>query len=197
MHTCSFGHAILNPTVGNTDRPSIVSPLRGHLPQSEIMTWLHDHSLKTNFLPRRVSSHYDARIPAQWYATVPFPCSLPYSLLDSTPSHQHHLHRLVYTSLPADIHAIETTQDSAKKIIKYEIVLPQPKLKAIQYTLVKPHRLTHDADGGDRSTLTGLGRSESVPDTTISTLPEAEKAELHYRCWSGFENVINMMMPDR
>ena len=164
------------------------------------MTWLHDHSLKPNFLPRRVPSPYNTRILAQWYATVPFPCSLPYSLLDSAPSHQHYLHRLVYTALPAaaDIHAIgATTQDSAKKIIKYEIVLPQPKLKALQYTLVKPQRLTHDADGGDRSTPTGLGRSDSVPDTMISTLSEAEKAQLHYRCWSGFENAVNVMMPDR
>jgi len=76
--------------------------------------------------------------------------------------------------------------NTSNHVIKCEIVLPEPKLKALQRTSVK----------SGKAELT----SSRDPASEVGTLtpdPETIQEELRYRCWLGSQNVVNMMMPDR
>jgi len=102
--------------------------------------------------------------------------------MGSPPTEQKILHRLIYRVLPTSTHT-EHDQQPSTKLIKYEISLAQPKPPLSQNTM-RETALEEDFEYPRAET-------ESSEDGSPRSLV------LPSQCWSGTENTVTLMIPDR
>jgi len=125
------------------------------------------------------------------------PPSLPFALLHSVPTQRRFLHRLVYYALPTtpltrpNALSPESMSIETRKVIKFEVILPKGRHWAPMASSI--HKIQNGILGMDDISADG----ESGPVEDLPLADSGLRTRLWPRCWSGLENTLNLLMPDR
>ncbi|KZT75163.1 hypothetical protein DAEQUDRAFT_23709 [Daedalea quercina L-15889] len=146
----STGHVLLTPSSPG-QRISLVPPFPGNHAFKELLKWMNKRGARTGFVP-----------------------SLPAPLVNSSPSREKVVHRVLYRAVQP-----RPTEDqhhvSKNKFLSFEVVLVQPRT---------------DADSFDSS----LHLSDDDP---VDEEPAIPALYSDAECYTGVENEVDVMLPDR
>ncbi|KAG1755176.1 uncharacterized protein EDB91DRAFT_277723 [Suillus paluster] len=181
--SASFGHIVLVPPspVGH----SVLSPpLKGNWTLSKILKWLHTSNTPLTFVP-----------------------SLPATLLNSPPSNQTVLHRVLYRTLPES----QLENSLYQEVIKIELEFSMSDM-----TRSKAAGLEHgdsdrelagdsstldlDVDHDTSSSLELFQDSATSEEHSMNAEPNPQEVVVNVSaatCLEGVESTLDVMMPDR
>lgn len=180
--SASFGHIVLG-SASPTGHSILSPPLKGNWTLSKILKWLHTSNTPLTFVP-----------------------SLPATLLNSPPSNQKVIHRVLYRTLP------ETQLENClrQQLVKLELEFSTSDTAETNAAGLEPSDSDCELAGGLTSELdTDHDPSyslESFQDSATSEAP-LKYAERNLReavvkvseatCLEGVESTVDIMMPDR
>ncbi|KZT05899.1 uncharacterized protein LAESUDRAFT_654686 [Laetiporus sulphureus 93-53] len=192
----SMGHVLIT-TTSPGQHASLVPPLQGNRAFSDILKWMADDDIRSSFVP-----------------------SLPTVIVDTIPSHQQTIHRLLYHAIssPDSNHSTCRTRDQAAsrvdRILCYEITLASPRLAASEPApdsaasetpsssldgTTTSEALSETQEAVARETPTGPAEETASEAPSESTETAAHELSLitRLRCWAGVQTEVDLMMPDR
>jgi hypothetical protein len=177
----------------------LTPPLKGNWTLSKILKWLYTSSTSLMFVPRCV----------QWCSGHPVHVlienpSLPHTLLDSTPSNQKVLHRVLYRTL-SESHLERTPY---QQLIKLEMEFSMSDLARSNASGLEhsdsdrelagdlPVDVDHDASS-PLDLFQDSAASEEPSLDVQQTSPQVSVNVSDAVCLEGIESTLDVMMPDR
>lgn len=180
--SASFGHIVLG-SASPTGHSVLIPPFKGNWTLSKILKWLHTSNTALTFVP-----------------------SLPATLLNSPPSNQKVIHRVLYRTLPES----RLENSLHQQLIKLELEfstsnMGEIKAAAFEHSnsdrelagdltleLDADHDLSNSLDSFQDSATPGgpLKYAEQNPQEVVVNVSEAT-------CLEGVESTLDIMMPDR
>ncbi|KAH7931101.1 hypothetical protein BV22DRAFT_1053839 [Leucogyrophana mollusca] len=198
--TASLGHMLLSSATP-TQRPSIFPPLKGYWTLSKILKWLQGSDMQSTFVP-----------------------SLPTPILNSPPTKQTILHRLLYKTLPRmddSDGASNLQRRNVQTLVKFEVELTQSSTDMMATTdhvddrvqgidqnewpdspeIGVPNVQQVDgslSDGPQATTVEALDREgSSTIVSPVTDKPPSPLAIAEPQCLEGIQTTLDLMMPDR
>lgn len=208
------GHLLFSSS-STGQRASLVPPLKGYWTLPNVLRWIRKEERRPTFVSRYVRSEISLIVRALILSVT----SLPVPLIDSTPANQRIMHRLAYHALSTPTSDDNPVAALPVKFIRMEAVLAEAKTQtekgssssllsssseveeeseAVDTAVVRETNsssiTSEDISSSMETSISSVSEVEDLPPATQET--EADVASL-YRCWTGSQATLDLLMPDR